>query len=41
VCIVCELEERQERGRCPYRNNCASPFCPHAAGLYKWNSVYP
>ena len=34
VCIVCELDERQERGRCPYRTNCASPFCPHSARCF-------
>ena len=30
ICVACELNERFELGRCPYRESCASPFCPHA-----------
>ena len=30
ICIACELDERFEHARCPYRPSCASPFCPHA-----------
>ena len=30
ICVACEINERFELGRCPYRESCASPFCPHA-----------
>ena len=38
VCVSCEMEERQERCRCPYRTNCASPFCPHARRCFVCDS---